>query len=191
MASGTFTIAKATASVSLGNLSFSYDGTPKSVTVSTSPAGLPVTLTYNGSTTPPSAAGTYSVAAVINDTNYQGGTIGTMTVNGPIDISSQVKVTVTNCVYSRSTQKYTGSVTVTNTGQTTIVGPFALMVKSLAAGVTLTNASGTYGGLPYITSASQSLAPGQSFSVSLQFSNPSNQPVSFTPVIYQSNGYLP
>ena len=40
-----------------------HDGTPKPVTVTTVPAGLPTLVTYNGSTTVPSAVGAYFVDA--------------------------------------------------------------------------------------------------------------------------------
>lgn len=79
-AAGTLVIDKATATVNLGGLSFTADGTVKSVTVTTTPSGLPVSLTYDGSTTPPSAAGTYTVAATVSDPNYQGSATATMTI---------------------------------------------------------------------------------------------------------------
>ncbi|WP_407639368.1 MBG domain-containing protein [Geotalea uraniireducens] len=42
----------------LGNLSATYDGSPKSATATTTPAGLAVTITYNGSAIPPTTPGT-------------------------------------------------------------------------------------------------------------------------------------
>ena len=45
-ASGTLVINKATATVNLTNLSQTYDGTPKSATATTVPAGLTVNVTY-------------------------------------------------------------------------------------------------------------------------------------------------
>jgi 2',3'-cyclic-nucleotide 2'-phosphodiesterase (5'-nucleotidase family) len=79
-ATGTLVIAKAAAGVTLGNLSQTYDGSSKSVTVTTNPAGLLVTVTYNGSPAAPTSAGTYSVVATVNDPNYQGSAAGTMTI---------------------------------------------------------------------------------------------------------------
>ncbi|MGL4399323.1 MAG: S8 family serine peptidase [Luteolibacter sp.] len=61
-----------TASVVLENLSQTFDGMPKSVTVKTSPENLAVVITYNGNPTPPTAPGTYLVAAVVEDANRQG-----------------------------------------------------------------------------------------------------------------------
>ena len=71
-ATGTLVIAKAEAAVSLSGLSPTADGTPKSVTATTTPPGLATTITYNGSPTAPSLAGNYPVTATITDTNYQG-----------------------------------------------------------------------------------------------------------------------
>jgi hypothetical protein len=63
---------KAPATISLGNLSFVYDGTPKSATPMTNPAGLSgVTITYDGSTTPPTNAGSYAVVASLTSDNYE------------------------------------------------------------------------------------------------------------------------
>jgi 2',3'-cyclic-nucleotide 2'-phosphodiesterase (5'-nucleotidase family) len=80
-ASGTLTIGKATAAVSLGDLNFTYDGSPKGASITTTPAGVTVTITYDGSTTVPVNVGTYSVVATINDPNYQGTTSGTLVIS--------------------------------------------------------------------------------------------------------------
>ena len=76
----TLAIAKAPAGVTLSNLSVTYDGSPHAATVSTAPGGLAVIVTYNGSATPPTNAGSYSVAATVVDANYQGGTTGTLVI---------------------------------------------------------------------------------------------------------------
>ena len=101
-ASGTLTISQATATVILSDLTQAYDGTPKSVTVTTNPAGLTVNVTYNGSATPPTLPGSYAVVATVHDLNYTGTASGTLTVtitalvrhaptlNGDIDGSLQV-----------------------------------------------------------------------------------------------------
>lgn len=77
---GTLVIAKAPATVTLGNLTQTANGTARTVTVTTNPPGLPVTITYNGSPTAPSAPGTYEVVATVNDPNYQGSATGTLTI---------------------------------------------------------------------------------------------------------------
>ncbi len=55
-----------TVMVILSNLRQAPDGGPKPVTVTTIPAGLPVVVTYNGSSTAPSALGNYTVVATVD-----------------------------------------------------------------------------------------------------------------------------
>ena len=79
-ATGTLVISKRTATVTLGNLTQTYTGTPRSATATTVPSGLTVAFTYNGSATAPSAGGSYTVVATISDGNYTGSATGTMTI---------------------------------------------------------------------------------------------------------------
>jgi hypothetical protein len=80
--SKTFEIGKATAQVTLSNLGpHLFDNTAKSATVATTPTGLNVTVTYNGSTTAPTAVGSYNVVATVNNPNYQGQATGTLVIN--------------------------------------------------------------------------------------------------------------
>jgi hypothetical protein len=76
----TFEIVKAIATVTLSNLTQTYDGSPKSVTVTTNPTGLTVDVTYAGSSTPPSAVGNYAVIATVTDPNYSGSANGTLVI---------------------------------------------------------------------------------------------------------------
>lgn len=73
-------VAPTPATVTLGNLDQTYDGTPKSVTVTTTPANLSVKETYGGSTTAPTDAGTYDVVATITDPEYTGSASGKLTI---------------------------------------------------------------------------------------------------------------
>ncbi len=94
--SASATIARASAIVTLSHLTQAQDGSPKSVVVTTTPANLPVSITYAGSATPPSAVGTYAVVATVTDANYIGSASGTLQIvqgasdialvlNGPVD----------------------------------------------------------------------------------------------------------
>ncbi|HEY0320623.1 MAG TPA: Ig-like domain repeat protein, partial [Pyrinomonadaceae bacterium] len=78
---GELTNTKIPATVNLSNLVQTYDGTQKSAGVTTTPPGLNVVVTYNGSTTVPTNAGNYQVVATINDASYQGSATGTLQVN--------------------------------------------------------------------------------------------------------------
>jgi hypothetical protein len=82
-ASGTLVIGKATATVTLGGLSQTYDGTAKHATATTNPSGLTVTFTYDGSATEPVIAGSYVVVATVNDANYMGSATDTLVITAP------------------------------------------------------------------------------------------------------------
>lgn len=77
------TINPALATVTLSNLEQTYDGTAKQATATTTPQGLAVEITYNGSTTAPTNAGSYSVIATVTDPNYQGEATGTLVISQP------------------------------------------------------------------------------------------------------------
>jgi hypothetical protein len=71
--------AAATISINSNSLSQAYTGSPRPVTVSTSPGGVATTVSYTGtnvvyptSTTAPTNAGSYTVLAKILSTNYTG-----------------------------------------------------------------------------------------------------------------------
>src|SRR6185503_11300739 len=82
-ATGTLVINKAAATLTLSNLVHTYDGSPKSATVTTGPLGLSgVTVTYDGSTTPPTNAGSYAVVASLTNGNYTApDATGTLTID--------------------------------------------------------------------------------------------------------------
>jgi hypothetical protein len=102
--------------------------------------------------------------------------------------SSQVSATATGLAYSRVSQTFNGTVTIKNIGDSTVTGPFQMVCTSLTAGVTLANATNTFAGIPYISvPAATSLSPGQSATVSVQFKNPANAVINFTPVIYSGS----
>ena len=78
----TVTLNKAAATLSLSNLTQAFDGTPKPVTVTTTPGGLgTMAITYNGSAYAPTKAGSYAVVASLTNTNYQASNaIGTLVI---------------------------------------------------------------------------------------------------------------
>jgi 2',3'-cyclic-nucleotide 2'-phosphodiesterase (5'-nucleotidase family) len=181
MAGTVLIIAKAPASVALGSTSFAHDGTAKSVSYTTTPSGLNTVVTYNGSSTAPSAAGTYAVAAVVSDPNYKGGATATMTIALPV--TPQVKFQTSAMTYNRATRVYSGTLTVTNTGTTALTGNVQLRLNSLTSGVSLTNADGVVNGVPYLNLATP-LNPGQSMNYTLKFTNSGTTLITFTPAIY-------
>jgi hypothetical protein len=79
-ATGTLTISTAASTISLSGLIQAYDGTPKSVIVTTTPADLAVTVTYNGSETAPTYPSDYAVVASVSDSNYHSTASATLTI---------------------------------------------------------------------------------------------------------------
>jgi hypothetical protein len=77
-----FNVTNGTATLSLSGLTHTWDGTAKSATVTTNPVGLSgVVVTYGGSTTQPSDAGSYEVAATLANPDYSATPVfGTLTI---------------------------------------------------------------------------------------------------------------
>ena len=71
---------QATAIVSLSELTPTYDGSPKSAGVETTPSGLSTSVTYDGGSTAPTNAGSYPVLATITDANYAGSVSGSLVI---------------------------------------------------------------------------------------------------------------
>ncbi|HBA85549.1 MAG TPA: hypothetical protein DCZ95_15805 [Verrucomicrobia bacterium] len=78
--SQTFSVIKALAMATLSNMAQAYDGSPKAATAATTPEGLPVSLTYNGSSSAPTELGAYAVTGTVVHAIYQGSTDGTLTI---------------------------------------------------------------------------------------------------------------
>ncbi|HEY6873260.1 MAG TPA: MBG domain-containing protein [Geobacteraceae bacterium] len=93
-ASGTLSIA---VKVTLGNLSQTYDGTPKAATATTNPAGIPFVITYNDLTTAPTDAGSYpNVVATITDPRYDGSATGTLVVAKAVQSVQSIALSATS-----------------------------------------------------------------------------------------------
>lgn len=165
-----FTVPKAAATLTLSGTNQTYNGSARSVSVSTTPSGLSNTITYNGSSSAPTNAGTYSVVATINDSNYQGSANTTLTItkaSATISLGnlSQTYDGTARAVTPTTTPSglataltYNGSSSApTNVGSYTVVGTITdnnyqgsvtntLAVAKATATVTLANLSQTYDG---------------------------------------------
>jgi uncharacterized repeat protein (TIGR01451 family) len=131
-ASGTLEITKAAATVTLGNLSQTYDGSPRAAIASTVPAGLGVTFTYDGAATPPIEVGSHAVVATVQDANYQGSAAGTLAIG---------KATATVLLDGLS-QPYTGAPRVVTA---TTLPPGLAVTISYAGSPTAPSGVGSYG----------------------------------------------
>ncbi|MEP4534961.1 MAG: MBG domain-containing protein [Cyclobacteriaceae bacterium] len=83
------TILKATATITLSDLEQEVDGSAKTPTIVTSPAGLSTTITYNGETAAPTTVGTYQVVVTIDDVNHEGSASGVFELIEPVLSHSQ------------------------------------------------------------------------------------------------------
>ena len=140
-ASGSLVVAKATANVTLGNLSAVYNGSPKAATASTDPAGLNVILNYNGSSTAPTSVGTYAVIGTVQDTNYQGTASGNLVIGAAVTAKGTVLVDFGTI----QTTSPTGGIYWNNC---TSVGTLTNLVttNNTKSGFTLTLTNGSFGG---------------------------------------------
>jgi M6 family metalloprotease-like protein len=75
------TTPKIPAAIILSNLSQTYNGTARTVTSTTAPTGLAVTLTYNGRAIAPTNTGSYAVTGTVVSATYAGSTNGTLMVS--------------------------------------------------------------------------------------------------------------
>jgi hypothetical protein len=150
-------VLKAPATLTLSDLTHNYDGTPKSATVATSPSGLSgVSVTYNGSPTAPTNAGSYAVVASLNNPKYAApDATGTLLINAPPTVGT---VTLT-AEPSSEGSSVTASVSFTDTGLT---DPFSCTVNygsgpvpGTIVGDTCTGPAHTYAdnGFPLVTVA--------------------------------------
>jgi hypothetical protein len=150
-ASGTLVIAKAPATVTLGDLAQTYTGSPLAATATTTTTGLTVGLKYTGSngttygpsSTPPTSAGSYTVVGTVTNANYSGAASGTMVIGQVASATSvsssanpvlaQTALTFTATVSARLGTP-TGTVTfldgTTPFGQASLTGHTASLITS-------------------------------------------------------------
>jgi uncharacterized repeat protein (TIGR01451 family) len=125
-----------------------------------------------------------------------GGDPNPHTANDPTTINpsavivppSQIATTASGLLYSRVSKVYTGTLTLTNISGAAISGPLQIVFTLLPSGVTLSNATGSFSGSPFLTvPGAVSLAPGASVTVPVRFNDPSNTRITFTPVVYSGS----
>ncbi len=138
---------------------------------------------------PGSGTGGATVTSVSESTNYEYPTApGVPATTLTLLDGNQVSVTGSGLAYSRVSKLFVGTLTIANVSDNTITGPFQIVLSSLQSNVTLANATGIAGGFPYITVPNaDSLEPGQSASVAVRFSNPTNEILDYSPVAYSGS----
>ena len=101
---------------------------------------------------------------------------------------SPIPVTSSGLTYSRVSHTYNGTVTITNNSSSTISGPIYVLLQNLTAGVTLLGSdTTTLMSTPavLVLATGSSLNPGQSQSAPVEFSDPGNANITFTPVVME------
>jgi hypothetical protein len=178
------TVSQGTLIVLNGTGSFDPNTPPLALTyLWTQTVGPTVALTGANTATPsftPAQAGIYVFSLVVNNRVADSAAASvTITVVTP---ALAVQVTSSGLLYSRATRTFNGTVTVTNIGSSTIPGPLRVGFADLPSTVTLVNATTMVGGVPFIT-LSDGLAPGQSASFTVQFSNPFNVNIHYSSIV--------
>jgi hypothetical protein len=116
------------------------------------------------------------------------GVMVTVTQNGQsaTDITNKCLITQSGFTRNRSTGYWTTTLTVKNTSAGAISGPIEVVLTALSSDATMVGGS-LYNGAPYVTLQSGSLNPGSSATVTLQFTDPSNGSITFTPKVYSGS----
>ena len=127
-ATNSFSVTKAVAQVSLSNLSPTYDGTAHTATVVCVPSAA-YAVTYDGASVGPVNAGAYEVITTVNDTIYQGGTTGTLTIGQASQSISDFTPTNSSVFFTTNLVGLAGTASsglpvsfVTNVGPVTLLG---------------------------------------------------------------------
>ncbi len=103
-----------------------------------------------------------------------------------IDVTSSVQIARSGLVLNRATNVFSGTISIKNTSTATINGPINVLLQNLSAGVTLTNAAGTEGGVPYITGTGP-IAPGATLTLPVTFTNPARVPLNYDVRVVSGN----
>lgn len=97
---------------------------------------------------------------------------------------NNVKITSSAFTYNRATKLYSGKLVLTNTGTLPVTGTVGVALENMPSTITLSNSLGTDSvGCPYTSVANSGIAAGASLSIPVQFSDPTNVGISFTPVM--------
>lgn len=162
----TVTITPQPTTITLSHLSQPHDGAPKAVVATTAPTmSVPVAITYNGSATPPSAVGSYTVAASVTDANFSGSATATLNIvssngdialvlNGPVDPvhvgdSAQYAATMLANPALHGGERFGYKVTVSKSGGTHALALADLASMEVFFGGAWVDATTAFGAIPF------------------------------------------
>ena len=113
-------------------------------------------------------------------TSYPLGTV----VVGQTELTAQLTLRISGLSYNRATDVYSGTIQLSNNTASAIAGPLQIELTGLPAGISLTNAVGMHGSVPYLIS-STGIATGTSILLPVAFRNPGKVAITYTPRIYR------
>ncbi len=133
------------ATVTLVGLTQTYDGTSRVVTATTSPAGQTVAVTYDGSPTAPTNAGSYAVVGTVTSVGYAGSASGTLVVakaTQTINFTPPTVIIGTPVALSATASSglpvtfsvVSGSASIGEDGRLTVTAPGTIVLRATQAG---------------------------------------------------------
>jgi len=108
----------------------------------------------------------------------------TVSIDKSVNVTNLASIARSGLTMNRFTNKYTGTVTITNTSGQTLTGPLHFRLQALTVGVTLDTQTGVKDGVPYMALPAGDLAPGQSVTLTTTFSNPNKVGIAYTPTLF-------
>jgi hypothetical protein len=130
---------------------------------------------------------------VFSPTVFTGGTWGMALDESDANLGANVLVSRSGFRLNHATNQYVQTVTIMNTSTGTIPGPITLALDALSSNATLVNGNGNTSctvpaGSMFINAQQAALVPGHSVTVTLQFNNPTNQGITYTPRVLAGAG---
>lgn len=112
------------------------------------------------------------------------------------NVSGQFALTRSGFRFNNAAQRFVQTAALRNIGSTAVAGPLSLVLDGLTASAVLFNRSGLTScsspiGSAYVdavNSAGVSILPGQTVTLTLEFTNPTNQPINYTTRILAGTG---
>ena len=151
----------------------------------------PITVTVNVNATAPASVTNMATVSGGGEFNTSNDTASDPTIINPIvNVTSRMSVTQNGFGRNRATGIWAATLTVTNISGASIAGPIQAVLYNLTPGITMLNNNGTRNGSPYITISNGSFAASASVNLTIEFSNPSNGMINFTPEV-DSGAYPP
>lgn len=106
-----------------------------------------------------------------------------------LDATNNIQITRGGLRRNNATGRYSQTITLKNIGTSSVPGPLSLVLDGLSTGVALFNVTGTTSDTlsPYLNAAG-TLAPGESVTLTLEFTNPASKAINYTTRILAGDG---